>query len=94
MNSTSVQEAVLEQPYVLRLRVTLSVLQTLTTEQVYEAFVQLRREMENEDPENPGFWTLYVAGYKLWAILDRGAKNQEVLTLLFPRDYRGGTAHE
>jgi len=62
---------------------------TLSPEEIHQAYVDLRRKMRKQDPQNPDLWSTEVRGEKLWGILDRraGPQGEDVFTILFPSDY-------
>ena len=65
------------------------VFETLTPEQIHQAFTILFEKMKVPDPDNPNLWTVHVGGHRLWGILDEGAgtDGQDLLSLIYPEDY-------
>jgi len=65
------------------------VFNTLTPEQIHQAFTQFFEKMKVPDPDNPNLWTVHVGGYRIWGILDEGAgtEGQDLVTLIFPEEY-------
>lgn len=66
-----------------------SVFDTLTPEQIHQAFTEMFEKMKVPDPDNPNLWTIHIAGHRIWGILDEGAGENglDLLTLIFPEDY-------
>ena len=69
--------------------VTRGVFETLTPEQIHQAFTIFFEKMKVPDPENPNLWTIEIDGHKLWGILDEGAGENgcNLATVLFPTEY-------
>ena len=54
----------------------------LTSQEIGEVFLELRRKMAKQDPDNPDLWSTEIRGQRIWGILDRraGPRGEDLFT--------------